>query len=159
MRHLKPTRPTAAATAREPRNCSLGQTSNLATPKGTSPQDCAIRAELSRADRCRAGGIAAHGHAPILALCRLLLGAGFNPDRPLEVFRGAVLAIKVRSIGEGAALAVKTAGNGSPIFAPAGGAVAPPVAPLARAATTLAEPWAFSHPEADAAVHPGEAAP
>ena len=39
-----------------------------------------------------------------------------NPDRPLRVYRRGALALKVRSIREGARLTVKIAGNGTPIF-------------------------------------------
>ena len=45
-----------------------------------------------------------------------LLATGVDPDTPLRVYRRGVLALKVRSIREGARLTVKTAGNGTPIF-------------------------------------------
>ena len=81
-------------------------------------------------DRCTARGIEGRGHVPILALCRELLAAGIDPDRALDVYRGSVLALRIRSIGKGALLTVKTAGNGAPIFAArsaAEGATAPPM--------------------------------
>ena len=40
----------------------------------------------------------------MLALCRLLIAAGHEPDQPLEVYRGDMLALRVRTIGEGANL-------------------------------------------------------
>ena len=49
-------------------------------------------------------------------MCRQLLATGVDPDTPLRVYRRGVLALKVRSIREGARLTVKTAGNGTPIF-------------------------------------------
>ena len=56
-------------------------------------------------------GITATAAAPVLALCRKLVAAGFDPNTPLEAYRDRnLLALKVRSIGEGARLAV--AGNG-----------------------------------------------
>jgi hypothetical protein len=56
-------------------------------------------------------GITATAAAPVLALCRKLLLAGFDAKTPLEAYRDRnTLALKVRSIGEGARLAV--AGNG-----------------------------------------------
>lgn len=56
-------------------------------------------------------GITASASAPVLALCRKLVAAGFDPNTPLEAYRNRnTLALKVRSIGEGARLAV--AGNG-----------------------------------------------
>jgi len=38
------------------------------------------------------------------------MSAGHNPERPLHAYRGNVLALRVRSIGEGAQLAI--AGDG-----------------------------------------------
>jgi hypothetical protein len=43
------------------------------------------------------------GHAPVLGLCRALLEAGYDPRRPLRAYRGDTVALKIRSIGEGAA--------------------------------------------------------
>ena len=77
-----------------------------------------IRGELIGSDRCSALGITAKGHAPVLALCRLLIEAGHHPARPLEVYRGEVLCLRVRSIGEAARLRVATHGVG---FEPAAG--------------------------------------
>jgi hypothetical protein len=68
-----------------------------------------IEAELIGSNECRARGITTRGSAPVLALCRALLGAGYDPSRPLHVLRGKVLALKVRSIGEGAELTVSDA--------------------------------------------------
>jgi hypothetical protein len=65
-----------------------------------------IEAELLGSNTCRARGITTRGNAPVLALCRALLGAGYDPSRPLHAYRGKVLALKVRSIGEGARLTV-----------------------------------------------------
>jgi hypothetical protein len=128
----------------EPRDFDLaGEQTNTPYTSTARRRQAPIRADLDGDDVCTAEGITAHGHAPILMLCRLLLGAGFNPDRPLEVFRGDVLALQVRSIGEGAALVVKTAGNGSPIFAPSEGAAAPPVASRAPVAISNRAHQAF----------------
>jgi hypothetical protein len=91
-----------------------------------------VRAELIGTDRATAAGITARGAAPLLALCRKLIEAGHDPDRPLHAYRGNVLCLIVRSIGEAAKLTVKTAGNGAPMFAPddaCKGAAAPPIAP------------------------------
>lgn len=71
----------------------------------------AIRAELIGSDTCTAGDITATGHAPVLALCRALLAAGLDPDQALEVFRGATLALRVRSIGEAAGLEINSHGT------------------------------------------------
>jgi hypothetical protein len=55
-------------------------------------------------------GISVCDAAPILGLCRALVAAGHDPQLPLHAYRGDVLALRVRSIGEGAQLAV--AGDG-----------------------------------------------
>lgn len=65
-----------------------------------------IRAELSGSDRCSAEGITASAPSPVLAICRKLVEAGFDPATPLEAYRGDVLALRVRSIGEGARLEI-----------------------------------------------------
>jgi hypothetical protein len=68
-----------------------------------------IEAQLFGSTECRWRSIITRGQAPVLAMCRALIGAGFNPSRPLHVYRGNVLALKVRSIGEGARLTVTDA--------------------------------------------------
>jgi hypothetical protein len=72
----------------------------------------AIRAELIGSDRCSAIGIVARSTAPVLALCRLLVEAGHDPATPLEAWRGTTLCLRVRSLGEGAALRIGTHGVG-----------------------------------------------
>ncbi len=79
-------------------------------------------------DSCAAEGFTATGHAPILALCRKLIEADFDPRRPLRAYRGPVLCLTVPSLCKGAALIVKTCGNGAPVFAALDGAAAPPIA-------------------------------
>ena len=85
----------------------------------TSPQQITqapLRAELTGADRCDALGLTARAYAPMLALARLLIEAGHDPNRPLHAYRGDVLALAVRSIGEAARLEINAKGTG---FAPA----------------------------------------
>jgi hypothetical protein len=41
---------------------------------------------------------------------------GPDPSTRLEIYRGAILALTVRSIGEGSQLTVKSASNGTPVF-------------------------------------------
>jgi hypothetical protein len=55
-------------------------------------------------------------YAPVLALCRRLVDAGIDPATPLEVWRGGVLALTVRSIGAGAGLTVADDRLGRPKF-------------------------------------------
>lgn len=72
----------------------------------------AIRAELFGADCCKGLGIEARGAAPVLALCRKLVEAGINRALALYVYRGDVLCLRIRSIGEGAGVRVATHGVG-----------------------------------------------
>src|SRR5262249_47522637 len=75
-----------------------------------------IEAELIGSNECRARdrarGITVRSSSPVLALCRALVGAGYDPGRPLHVYRGETLALTVRSIGEGARLRVSGSGTG-----------------------------------------------
>jgi len=70
----------------------------------------AITAQLLGTDIAVANGITASG---ALDLCRRLLAAGADPDAELVCYRGAVVALRVRSIGAGARLAIReTAADG-----------------------------------------------
>jgi hypothetical protein len=75
-----------------------------------------IEAEIIGSTECRARdrarGITVRSSSPVLALCRALVGAGYDPGRPLHVYRGETLALKVRSIGEGAKLRISSTGGG-----------------------------------------------
>ena len=75
-------------------------------------QQAKIRAELIGSDECTAAGLTISGGAPVLALCRQLIADGYDPGLPLEVWRGPVLCLRVRSIGEAAKLRVATHGDG-----------------------------------------------
>lgn len=76
-----------------------------------------IIAELGN-DRCAALGILGRGEAPALELCRKLIARGVDPQTPLHVFRGSVLALRIRAIGEGARFEVGNNGCGTPVFVP-----------------------------------------
>jgi hypothetical protein len=95
-----------------------------------------IRGELIGSSTCSAAGFTATTARPVLALCRELVAAGFSPDQSLECYRGAALALRARSIGEGARLTVKDNRLGRPVFVrwqdrAASDAAAPPIAPIA----------------------------
>ena len=66
-----------------------------------------IRAELCGSDTCSAEGFIVRANAPVLALCRKLVDAGYDPTRPLHAYRGDTLCLTVRTIGEGAKLTVR----------------------------------------------------
>src|SRR5579863_1962068 len=61
-------------------------------------------------NKCSAKGFAVRGNAPVLLLCRELIKAGVDPDRAIEIYRGATLALRVRSIGEAACLEINAKG-------------------------------------------------
>jgi hypothetical protein len=71
-----------------------------------------IHAELSGSDTACALGITVQARAPVLALCRLLVEAGYDPETPLEAWRSDVLCLRVRSICEGASLEINGDGTG-----------------------------------------------
>jgi hypothetical protein len=80
-----------------------------------------------------------------------LLDAGHDPATRLDVYRGATLALTVRSIGEAAQLIVKTAGNGNPVFARephAAGVIASPVRKTGSAALADWIDWPTTADEA-----------
>jgi hypothetical protein len=70
-----------------------------------------VLAELSGSDTCLAAGLVVRGHAPVLVLCRELIAAGLDPDRAMEVFRGATLALHIRTIGQAAGLELNSHGT------------------------------------------------
>jgi hypothetical protein len=80
------------------------------------PRDDPIQAELFGGNECRYRGITTRGSSPLLAMCRALIGAGYNPSRPLHVYRGKALALTARSIGDGAKLTVRDSSTGRPKF-------------------------------------------
>jgi hypothetical protein len=61
-----------------------------------------IRAVLAGSDRCAAEGMTLRANAPVLAMCRALIQAGFDPATPLHAYRGDTLCLTVTSIGWGA---------------------------------------------------------
>jgi hypothetical protein len=85
-----------------------------------------IRAELSGSNRCSAAGYTARSYTPVLRLCRMLVNAGYDPATPLHCYRGEILCLIVRSIGEAATLELNGRGTGFVRRRPAVG-TAPPV--------------------------------
>jgi hypothetical protein len=73
-----------------------------------------IRATLIDSDRCEADGHTVRAYAPVLAMCRELVAAGYDPATSLVAYRGDTLCLKVRSIGEGAKYTVKDGSTGTP---------------------------------------------
>jgi hypothetical protein len=66
-----------------------------------------VLGQMIGSDKATAAGITVRGPVPVLGLCRALLASGVDPNRPLHIYRGDVLALKVRTIGENAKLSVR----------------------------------------------------
>ena len=115
----------------------LDRSSPIAKPSSQRSQAVPIRAELVD-NLCTAAGLTARGFAPVIALCRELVAAGFHPSRPLHCYRGDSVALVVCHIGESARLHVGTHGvgfepapectGGSPVRQNAEARTIPPVA-------------------------------
>ena len=71
-----------------------------------------IRAELSGSDEASACGLVVRSSSPVIALCRQLVAARYDPRTPLEAYRGKTLCLHVRSIGEAARLEIAAHGLG-----------------------------------------------
>jgi hypothetical protein len=84
------------------------ETSKLQNPKTQDP----ILATLTGSSVCTSAGISARGYSPVLKLCRKLVEAGFDHRLPLHVYRGDMLCLVVRSIGEATGLEVNGKGTG-----------------------------------------------
>jgi hypothetical protein len=92
----------------------------------------AIRAELIGSRTCTAAGITVVDHAPVLSLCRALINAAQDPNRPLHAYRGNKICLRLHSIGQGAQLTVEDDRRGRPRLRrwrnrPKGCGAAPPV--------------------------------
>lgn len=74
-----------------------------------------LRATLS-GKCCVAECISVRCDMPILALCRALIAAGYDPGRALHVYRGSVLAFVISAIGKAAKLTVDDDSRGRPRF-------------------------------------------
>ncbi len=77
----------------------------------SAPEKC-ILADITGERHALALGIAVNASSPVLALCRALVQAGHNPATPLAAYRGHMLCLRVRSIGQGARLEINSEGTG-----------------------------------------------
>ena len=78
-----------------------------------------VRAELGGDDSASALGITVRSPSPVLSLCRALVEARCDPRRPLDVYRGNTLALRIKSIGQAAKLRVAPHGVGFVLDTPA----------------------------------------
>jgi hypothetical protein len=99
---------------------------------------------LTGSDRCSVDGLTVKHNAPVLAMCRALMDAGYDQERPLEAYRGDVLSLRVSNIGYGAKFTGEDSrSGGAPVLRRykvfPGRAVAPAVRPIDSPSTQLAE--------------------
>jgi len=73
-----------------------------------------IIAELEGSRRCSALGLSVNSYAPVCALGRQLVHAGYEPDCILEVYRGTTLCFRVR-LAVAARLTVEDGKDGVPV--------------------------------------------
>jgi hypothetical protein len=110
-----------------------------AVPKGAARANAVI-CSLTGSDRCEADGLTVKHNAPVLAMCRALMGAGYDPVRPLEAYRGEMLCLRISSIGHGAKFTVKDNRCGTPALrryeASPSVSTAPPMRPNTSPATS-----------------------
>ena len=70
----------------------------------------AIRAELTGSRCCSALGLTVQSYAPVCALARKLIAAGFDAEQLLKVYRGATLCSRV-PLAKAARLTVEDHGS------------------------------------------------
>lgn len=93
---------------------------------------------------CEVDDLIVRHSAPVLAMCRALIDVGYDPERPLEAYRGDVLSLRVSSIGYGAQFTIEdNRSGGAPVLrrfkAFPRWAVAPPMRPIDGPGTIPAE--------------------
>jgi hypothetical protein len=98
-----------------------------------------IEAELVGSRTCVAGSVKATGNAPALALCRELLAQGVDPDSALHVYRAGVLALRIKSVREGASLTVEDDEYGTPRLRKIRGESRGAASPMRNSETDLTE--------------------
>jgi hypothetical protein len=95
-------------------------------------------------DHCEVDDLVVRHSAPVLAMCRALIDARYDPERPLEAYRGGMLCLRISSIGHGAKFTVRDNRCGTPALrryeASASVSTALPMRPIAtRLPPILAE--------------------
>lgn len=73
-----------------------------------------ISCTLIGSNTAQAADIVARGHSPVFDLCRKLVAAGHDPASPMECYRGDMLCLRIRTIGEGAKLTIRETATDGP---------------------------------------------
>jgi hypothetical protein len=105
-------RPAPAAAGSEPLGADRAGELIVPTLTPDANKRQVIRAEIIGSDRCTAEELTATSTTPVIALCRKLIEAGVDQDRPLLAYRGATLCLRVSSIEAGAAVVINGKGTG-----------------------------------------------
>jgi hypothetical protein len=64
--------------------------------------------------QCHCLGFTGSGSTPVLALCRRLVEAGYDPNSSLRVYRGGLLVLVVSHVGPAAEFTIGDNHNGTP---------------------------------------------
>jgi hypothetical protein len=80
----------AGNNGRQGKNSSRWRTNSHLNTRSATPRQESIKAELTGADRCTAAGIKVDSGSPVLAMCRKLVAAGYDPATPLHSWENAV---------------------------------------------------------------------
>jgi hypothetical protein len=102
----------AAGDGRGRGNYSRWHAKSLTNNQASRLRQESIRAELVGSTVCTAVGLRVDTSSPVLAMCRRLIEAGYDPTTRLKAYRGGILCLVVRSIGEGAKLEINGQGAG-----------------------------------------------
>jgi hypothetical protein len=89
LRHIAAEPATVETAKRLPNDRLCGAIASPNTPCQPKPQELTapIRATLIGCDQCEAEGHTVRARAPVLAMCRELVAAGYDPAKPLEAYR------------------------------------------------------------------------
>jgi hypothetical protein len=95
-----------------PDSAAARRTAGLASALPANCDVTPIVCQIIGSDRCEHDGLVVKHNAPVLALCRKLIEAGYDPAAPLHAYRRDTLCLKIRTIAEGAKLTVEEGPNG-----------------------------------------------
>jgi len=102
----------AAGDGRAKKAFSHWDANSLLNNQVAAPRQESVTAELIGSTVCTAAGLKVDSSSPLLAICRRLIDAGYDPATPLEASRGRTVCLVVRSICEAAKLEINGRGTG-----------------------------------------------
>jgi hypothetical protein len=75
-----------------------------------------VACRIIGSDHCEVDGLVVKHNAPVFAMCRKLIDAGYDPELPLEAYRGEMLCLRVSSLRYGAKFTVNDNRRGTPVL-------------------------------------------